>query len=708
MRAARATVRRTALAATLCATGFAGSTAHAQSSVTLYGLIDASLLYTNNAQGHASIQAGSGTVTGSHWGLLGREDLGGGYQAIFEIENGFSIMNGSLRQGGREFGYQSYAGLANNRYGTVTLGRQYDSVVDYLAPLSFTGQHPGGNNLTAHPYDNDNLNNSFRVNNAVKFASVPYGGLKFGALYAFSDEAGGFEDNRLYSAGASCDMGPLSFAAGYLQANSPGSSNTNGALTLSDRTFVAALQRIYGAGVNYAIGAARLGFVWTRTQLGGLSTINGANSLGLGQNGQGASFDNFEVNASYLVTPSVALNGAYTYTGGTLSTATGEHRPRWHDVSVQADYFLSKRTDVYVQASYQHIAADGSGLTAISAGNRCPAATSRSSWRRDCGTGSERRACASERRQYRAGFDGTADQRFHAAPFVARERQAWRAYRFGSKPDHGFRELDVLHELVRDVERKQRRKPAVDRASLLQPAGFQQSEDRHRFLRERAHESGHPAVRAHQEGLHREVVDATEKRIALADRIDEIGDAAHVAGRLLDRHELLFVGEFGKHLGRHVDAVRQRIVVDHDRQRTCACNHAEVVQGFAAIGKIAQARQHHVTRSAARGAPLGLAAAVERAVFRDREEDGNAPLCGLHGDVEHLQLFVERKRGRFAQRSADDDAVHAGGNLRLDVLLRPGAVYAEIGVELGGDCGQDAFPDMRHGDSPDNERMGGV
>jgi len=351
-------------AVTLIATAFIAGPAYAQSSVTLYGVIDASLLYTNNAQGHANLQASSGAVTGSHWGLLGHEDLGAGNQAIFQIEDGFSVMNGSLRQGGREFGYQSYVGLSNNRFGTVTLGRQYDSVVDYLAPLSFTGRHPGGNNLSAHPYDNDNLNNSFRVDNAVKFASTPYAGLKFGALYGFSNEAGGYDDNRLYSFGASYDAGPLSFAAGYLQANNPGVSNTDGAITLTDRTFLTASQRTYGAGINYSIGAGKVGFVWTRTQLGGLAVINGSNSLGLKQNGQGASFNNFEVNASYLLTPSVAVYGAYTYTDGALSTASGQHHPKWHEVSVQTDYLLSKRTDVYVQASYQHIASDGSGLTA--------------------------------------------------------------------------------------------------------------------------------------------------------------------------------------------------------------------------------------------------------------------------------------------------------------------------------------------------------
>jgi len=347
----------------VCAAGYA-CVAQAQSSVTLYGVIDAGLLYASNQNGHAAWQAGSGDVTGSHWGFVGREDLGGGTRAIFQLENGFSVTNGTARQGGREFGYQALAGLSNNRFGTVTFGRQYDSVVDYLAPLSFTGIHPGGNNLSAHPFDNDNLNNSFRVNNSVKFASNSYEGLRFGALYGFSNEAGGFDDNRLYSFGAAYDAGPLSLGAGYLQANNGGGSNTGGAITLTDRTFIDAQQRTYGAGANYTLGAARFGFVWTRTQLGGLDTINGANSLGLTQNGQGASFNNYEVNASYMLSPALKLIGEYTYTDAALSTASGEHHPKWHEVSVMTDYFLSKRTDLYLQASYQHIDSDGSGLTA--------------------------------------------------------------------------------------------------------------------------------------------------------------------------------------------------------------------------------------------------------------------------------------------------------------------------------------------------------
>ena len=75
------------------------SCAHAQSSVTLYGLIDAGLMYTNNVKKGGSqgplFQATSGNINGSQFGLRGSEDLGGGLKAIFMLENGFNIRTGS-------------------------------------------------------------------------------------------------------------------------------------------------------------------------------------------------------------------------------------------------------------------------------------------------------------------------------------------------------------------------------------------------------------------------------------------------------------------------------------------------------------------------------------------------------------------------------------------------------------------------------------
>jgi GBP family porin len=80
--------------------------ANAQSSVTLYGLIDAGFTYVNNevarnvAKGSAAaFRLSSGNINGSRWGLRGTEDLGGGMKAIFTLESGFSMGDGSALQG---------------------------------------------------------------------------------------------------------------------------------------------------------------------------------------------------------------------------------------------------------------------------------------------------------------------------------------------------------------------------------------------------------------------------------------------------------------------------------------------------------------------------------------------------------------------------------------------------------------------------------
>jgi len=121
----------------------------AQSSVTLYGVIDEGFNYTSNVGGHSNEQLQSGYAQGSRWGLKGSEDLGGGLKALFQLENGFDVNSGNLNQGGRMFGRQAYVGLSSAKLGTVTLGRQYDSVVDYLAPLTANGNWAGY--LMSHP-----------------------------------------------------------------------------------------------------------------------------------------------------------------------------------------------------------------------------------------------------------------------------------------------------------------------------------------------------------------------------------------------------------------------------------------------------------------------------------------------------------------------------------------------------------------------------
>jgi GBP family porin len=353
--------------------------AHAQSSVTLYGLIDAGLTYTSNQKetgstaGHSKFGMTDGSVNPDRFGLRGSEDLGGGLKAVFTLETGFTLSNGALGQHGLLFGRQAFAGLSSDQLGTVTFGRQYDSMVDYLAPLAGAGAAKGGV-FFGHPYDNDNLQNTMRINNAVKYASPNYNGWRFGSLYGFSNAAGGFSDNRAYSFGTSYNNGPFRFAASYLQLNNGGSAanlagatdsivNSAGQLTGSDSTFSAGQQRTFGAGFDYAFGPATVGFVFTETKLENATGINNTSASPIPLANSSLRFDNYEVNAVYNVTRAFTVTGSYTFTDGSSSLA-GASSPKWNQFNMLLDYALSRRTDVYVEGQFQHVSGGGTVFTA--------------------------------------------------------------------------------------------------------------------------------------------------------------------------------------------------------------------------------------------------------------------------------------------------------------------------------------------------------
>ncbi|CAH0447819.1 hypothetical protein LMG10661_03892 [Ralstonia syzygii subsp. syzygii] len=116
---------------------FAGS-AYVQSSVTLYGIVDTTIHYITNANsaGNSLVQMESGAVYNSRWGLKGSEDLGGGNKALFVLESGFNSATGRMSSSGTLFNRQSYVGLSNKDLGTITLGRQYNLVLQpYLSPM---------------------------------------------------------------------------------------------------------------------------------------------------------------------------------------------------------------------------------------------------------------------------------------------------------------------------------------------------------------------------------------------------------------------------------------------------------------------------------------------------------------------------------------------------------------------------------------------
>jgi predicted porin len=332
--------------------GAAGA-AQAQNSVTLYGVIDAGLSYVSNANAQGQHQFGTqnATLSGSRWGLKGQEDLGGGLKAIFQLENGFDPGTGQLNQGGREFGRQAFVGLTADKYGTVTLGRQYDPSVDMVQGL--TGDNYWGS-LTATPGDVDNYDNSLRVSNAVKYVSPNFSGLQFEGLYGFSNLAGTTGQGQTWSGAATYNNGPLGLAASYLYVNNPsagrptaagGGWNSPSSDSLFNTVINVGYQTASSIGIaraagQYAIGPVTLGASYSNAQY-----RNDGHSLF-------TSTEHFNVGntfVNYQLTPALLLGLGYTY-----MKASGDTSATYNQVSLGADYNLSKRTDFYALTAYQH------------------------------------------------------------------------------------------------------------------------------------------------------------------------------------------------------------------------------------------------------------------------------------------------------------------------------------------------------------------
>lgn len=321
--------------------------AHAQSSVTLYGLIDAGISYNNhvkNATGGSSSYwgYGEGVAQGSRWGLRGTEDLGDGLQAIFVLENGFNSGTGAAGQGGTLFGRQAYVGLTKNTIGSLTFGRQYSFSTDYLGGYYSNGGNTAVGNWAFHFNDIDQLTSS-RINNSVKFSSVNFAGLTFGGLYGFSNSTSfagapttsAEASSRTYSFGANYAYGPVGLGAAYTNITYPGAATP--AFSTSIAGIGGALKdlRTFGVGGRYNLGPATVWALWTNTLL---SQIASSSYL----------YNAYDVGGKYSFTPALSGQLGYTY-----SRASGLFGAHWNQLDAAVDYLLSKRTDVYLDVAYQ-------------------------------------------------------------------------------------------------------------------------------------------------------------------------------------------------------------------------------------------------------------------------------------------------------------------------------------------------------------------
>jgi general bacterial porin, GBP family len=318
--------------------------AAAQSSVTLYGVADTFLQYQGNGSQHTFSER-SGGNTGSMFGLKGSEDLGGGLKAVFDIETGFNINNGSLFADTSTLFYrQSWVGLTDDRFGTLTFGRHYQPTFwavyptdpfrgnEVLSPLSAAVLAVDRNTLATQYVTG-------RTSNSVLYKSPNLAGFQLYALYAFSATV---TQPVPETSGSTLDLaatysGYGAYAAIAYQYQHPGTATIRALPT----TLGLLGTEHYTGALGYRIGIVNLQFNYAYNKPKDAPPRSVAALLGLGQ-----PYSIMEVGATIQATPAdtVEIAGIDRNVRGVHDNTAG--------VEIGVDHSVSKRTSFYMRAGY--------------------------------------------------------------------------------------------------------------------------------------------------------------------------------------------------------------------------------------------------------------------------------------------------------------------------------------------------------------------
>ncbi|KWI47276.1 porin [Burkholderia pseudomultivorans] len=341
----------------------AASPAFAQSSVTLYGVVDNGIAYQSSqttlgstAGGHASVKMVTGVWAGSRFGVKGSEDLGGGTKAVFVLESGLNSANGAQQYTDAMFGRQAWVGFTNPAYGSLTFGRQYASYYQLLSPYSPTNWLTGF--FGAHPGDIDGLDTIYRANNTIEYTSPRLSGFTFGGSYSLGGVAGSMNAGSTWTTAIQYANGPLGMAVGFSRINNatPGggafgansTTSNNGAQAgvsaLTNGYQTAQAQQRFALGASYAFNDA-----WdVSATYSNVQYIPGAGS----KFAQTAIFNTGGIVLHWKPGTAWDLGAGYSFTRATKANGI-TNAAQYQQFNLSQYYALSKRTGLYALEAYQ-------------------------------------------------------------------------------------------------------------------------------------------------------------------------------------------------------------------------------------------------------------------------------------------------------------------------------------------------------------------
>ncbi|QGZ62950.1 porin [Paraburkholderia acidisoli] len=373
--------------ATFCATGaavlpaLAPLAAHAQSSVTLYGTVDNAIAWSNsqtalgsNANGRHNVQMAPGTWDGSKFGFQGREDLGDGWAAIFNLMSRFNSANGNAQYSGAMFGQQAWVGMTNARYGSLTLGRQLTSYYWMVAPWSPTNWLTGFSG--AHPGDLDNFDTIYKTSNTALYKSPSFYGLTVSGAYALGGQPGSLAQGSSWSAGLQYRLGAFGVGAGIERFNNAtpggGAWDPNSTASQAGEIGVSAVTNGYRTAAAQQRIAVTGGYAIT-------SNVDVSASYSNVQYvpGAGSAFRSTEVWNTFGAVLHVRLAAVWDLAAGYSYTRASQANgitsgAQYQQGSLAEYYSLSKQTGLYFLQAYQRANGQTLGTDGVSIINATP------------------------------------------------------------------------------------------------------------------------------------------------------------------------------------------------------------------------------------------------------------------------------------------------------------------------------------------------
>ncbi|WP_321910020.1 MULTISPECIES: porin [unclassified Paraburkholderia] len=317
-----------------------GSAAHAQSSVTLYGIVDTAVRYTThaNAAGDDKVQLANGGLSESNWGLLGAEDLGGGNRVVFQLESRF-FPNSGMSDPGYPFFNTAYVGLQSSTLGRLTLGRQTNPLADAVLKTYVSAQWLP----TVYQFRPEvAMAQGVWASNMAKYIAR-WQDITLELSYAFGGQAGAFGAGSQIGASVTyIPQWPLRLAAGYL--------DTRDAINSS------AHFKAWTAGAAYTFAETTVNFGWAMNRQDAGFMGNFPNGPFTAAQLTALKFNTFSSREMFFGGVS-QLVGDNTHLSANVWRTLQEGKKQSGDgnatqFQLLADYDLSRATSVYAEADY--------------------------------------------------------------------------------------------------------------------------------------------------------------------------------------------------------------------------------------------------------------------------------------------------------------------------------------------------------------------